>query len=50
MITRAINKKFQNCYTGYFYRLNVEVAGARNRETWNECVEDATKVLGLNAE
>ena len=28
----------------------MEVAGARNRKTWNECVEDDMKVLGLHAE
>jgi len=28
----------------------VEVAGARNRKTRNECVEDDMKVLGLHAE
>ena len=32
----------------------VEVAGVRcrgrNRKTWNECVEDGMKVLGLHAE
>ena len=28
----------------------MEVAGARNRKTWNECVEDDMKVLGLHAD